>query len=97
MMTDPRQGVQTYGSVIHRRRMSLFISVSLSRTTAHSTGGQAEDTVISQACKLNEARWDLSDALAKDETTIPLYVENYTTNDSLNQHALFPKETRLPQ
>jgi len=67
MMTDPRQGVQTYGSVIHRRRMGLFISVSLSRTTAHSTGGQAEDTVISQACKLNKARWDLSDALERNK------------------------------
>lgn len=67
MMTDPRQGVQTYRSVIHRRRMGLFISVSLSRTTAHSTGGQAQDAVISQACRLNKARWDLSDALEGNE------------------------------
>lgn len=66
-MTDPRQGVQTYGSVIHRRRMALFISDSRSRTTAHSTGGQAGDAVLSQACRLNKARWDLSDALEGKE------------------------------
>lgn len=46
--------------------MALFISVSLSRTTAHSTGGQAGDAVISQACRL-KARWDLSDALEGNE------------------------------
>lgn len=47
--------------------MALFISDSLSRTTANSTGGQAGDAVISQACRLNKARWDFSDALEGKE------------------------------
>lgn len=47
--------------------MALFISDSRSRTTAHSTGGQAGDVVISQAYRLNKARWDLSDALEGKE------------------------------
>lgn len=56
--------------------MSLFISVSLSRTTAHSTGGQAGDTVISQACRLNKARWDLSDALEGNKKERERSLEN---------------------
>ncbi len=77
--------------------MALFIFDSLSRTTAHSTGGQPGEAIISQACRLNKARWDLSDALEGKEKERERSLENPFGRERYQCDLERTQSTQIPQ